>query len=435
MSSTESPRVPSTVTDAVSRTGAVRGEEGERLGSVGLPGLTLGVRSRPGTRAGLPPALYVHGLGGSSQNWSALMPLLADVVDGEAVDLPGFGDSPPPDDGDYSVTGHARAVIRFLDARGRGPVHLFGNSLGGAVTTRVAAVRPDLVRTLTLVSPALPEIRVQRTALPTGLLAVPGVASLFTRLTKEWTPEQRVRGVMALCYGDPNRVSPEGFRAAVDEMERRLKLPYFWDAMARSARGVVDAYTLGGQHGLWRQAERVLAPTLLVYGGRDLLVSYRMAARAARTFRDARLLTLPDAGHVAMMEYPETVATAFRELLADTGALNGSRGEAGATPGAYEVGEEGRGDGGRRDDEPSEGESPEEASPERGSLPVEVVEGEAPGSQVAQGEVLADEPVEGERSDGASSRDGERGDDRPDGGVASSDGGTDGRLRDASHNG
>lgn len=83
----------------------------------------------------------------------------------------------------------------------------------------------------------------------------------------------------------------------------------------------MNAYTLGGQHGLWRQAEQVLAPTLLVYGGRDQLVSYRMAQRAGRAFRDSRLLTLPDAGHVAMMEYPETVATAFRELLADTGEL------------------------------------------------------------------------------------------------------------------
>ncbi|WP_353944588.1 alpha/beta hydrolase [Streptomyces sp. HUAS MG91] len=325
MPSTDSPRVPPAVAAVAPKPGAVQVAEGERLRSVGLPGMTLTIRSRPGTREGLPPALYVHGLGGSSQNWSALMPRLEDVVDGEAVDLPGFGDSPPPDDGNYSVTGHARAVIRYLDTERRGPVHLFGNSLGGAVATRVAAVRPDLVRTLTLVSPALPEIRVQRTALPTGLLAVPGVAALFTRLTKEWTAEQRVSGVMALCYGDPNRVTEEGLRAAVEEMERRLRLPYFWDAMARSARGIVNAYTLGGQHGLWRQAARVLAPTLLVYGGRDQLVSYRMAARAARTFRESRLLTLPDAGHVAMMEYPDAVATAFRELLADAEALNETR--------------------------------------------------------------------------------------------------------------
>ena len=108
-------------------------------------------------------------------------------------------------------------------------------------------------------------------------------------------------------------------------MERRLRLPYFWDAMARSARGIVNAYTLGGQQGLWRQAERVLAPTLLVYGGRDQLVGFRMAQKAARAFRDSRLLTLPDAGHVAMMEYPETVALAFRELLAESGELGTQR--------------------------------------------------------------------------------------------------------------
>ncbi|MFE6161461.1 alpha/beta fold hydrolase [Streptomyces sp. NPDC056486] len=322
MSSTELPNL--IAASVAPKPGAVGVAPGERLDSVTLPGLTLSVRSRPPVREGLPPALYVHGLGGSSQNWSALMPLLEDVVDCAAIDLPGFGDSPPPDDGNYSITGHARAVIRYLDAREDAPVHLIANSLGGAVTTRVAAVRPDLVRTLTLISPALPELRVQRTALPTGLLAVPGVASLFTRLTKDWTAEQRVSGVMALCYGDPGRVSPEGYSAAVREMERRLALPYMWDAMARSARGIVNAYTMGGQQGLWRQAERVLAPTLLIYGGRDLLVSYRMARKAAAAFRDSRLLTLPDAGHVAMMEYPDTVATAIRELLADTGELNAS---------------------------------------------------------------------------------------------------------------
>ncbi|MGW0935533.1 alpha/beta fold hydrolase [Streptomyces sp. NPDC002666] len=319
MSSTELPGVRAAAAAVAPTVSAVRVAEGERLRSVTLPGLTLTVRSRPPERTGLPPALFVHGLGGSSQNWSALMPLLQDVLDSEAVDLPGFGDSPPPDDGNYSVTGHARAVIRFLDAGERGPVHLFGNSLGGAVATRVAAVRPDLVRTLTLISPALPELRVQLSAAPTALLAVPGVVSLFARMSRDWSAEQRTRGVMALCYGDPARVSAEAFRHAVAEMERRTALPYFWDAMARSARGIVDAYTLGGQHGLWRQAERVLAPVQLVYGGRDRLVSYRMARRASAAFRDARLLTLPDAGHVAMMEYPEAVAQAFRELLDECG--------------------------------------------------------------------------------------------------------------------
>ncbi|QES56508.1 alpha/beta hydrolase [Streptomyces venezuelae] len=318
MSSTELPGVRST-TELSSQVRGVRVAEGEQLRTTALPGLELAVRARPPLRAGLPPALFVHGLGGSSQNWSDLMAQLADTVDGEALDLPGFGWSPPPGDRDYSVTAFARAVIRHLDAAGRGPVHLVGNSLGGAVSTRVAAVRPDLVRTLTLISPALPELRVQKSAVPTALLALPGVAGLFNRLTQGLSAEQRTRGVTGLCYGDPSRVTPEGFRNAVEEMERRMALPYFWEAMTRSSRGIVDAYTLGGQHGLWRQAQRVLAPSLLVYGGRDQLVSYRMAHKAAAAFRGSRLLCMPEAGHVAMMEYPEAVAAAFRELLSDTG--------------------------------------------------------------------------------------------------------------------
>ncbi|MGW7246660.1 alpha/beta hydrolase [Streptomyces decoyicus] len=330
MSSTESPDT-ATAALPVPPAGPGRAGGAETVRTVSLPGLTLTVRApagqsargddapdgagRDGAGRDREPALYVHGLGGSSQNWSDLMPLLADRVDGEAIDLPGFGQSPPPDDGNYSVSAQARAVIRYLDAAGRGPVHLIGNSMGGAASTRVAAVRPDLVRTLTLISPALPELRPQRTAVPTALLAVPGIAGLFGRLTHDWTPERRTREVLALCYGDPGRVSPEGFNAAADEYARRLELPYFWEVMERSARGLVNAYTLGGQHNLWRQAERVLAPTLLVYGGRDRLVSFRMARRAAAAFRGSRLLTLPEAGHVAMMEYPETVARAIRELL------------------------------------------------------------------------------------------------------------------------
>jgi pimeloyl-ACP methyl ester carboxylesterase len=288
----------------------------EQLRTVSLPGLSLVVRSRTPDREDLPPAVFVHGLGGSSQNWSVLMDRLADTVAGHAVDLPGFGFSPPPDDGDYSVNGHARAVVRLLEAERHGPVHLFGNSLGGAVATRIAALRPDLVRTLTLVSPALPELRPQRSAWPTALASVPGLPALYMRATRDWSVQRRTQALISLCFGDPAAFGAADFAAAVREYERRLSLPYFWDAMIRSTRGIVNAYTMGGQHSLWRQAERVLAPTLLVYGGRDKLVAFRMAHRAAKAFRDSRLVTIPDGGHVAMMEHPHIVERAFRDLLA-----------------------------------------------------------------------------------------------------------------------
>ena len=287
-----------------------------RVRDLVVPECPLHVAATEPDRAGLPPAVFVHGLGGSTQNWEQLMDRLAGDVDGHAVDLPGFGQSPPPDDADLSVSAHMRAVVDYLELAGRGPVHLFGNSLGGAVATRLAALRPDLVRTLTLISPALPELPPQRTALPTGLLAVPGVPAAFGKLTRGQPVEQQTEALLDLCYGDPGLIDAERRREMVAEYQRRMALPYTMDVLARTARGIVRAYTERGPQSLWRQAERVTAPVLLVYGLRDKLVSYRMARRAGQAFRDSRLLVIPEAGHVAMMEYPDLVAAQFRELLA-----------------------------------------------------------------------------------------------------------------------
>ena len=108
--------------------------------TLSLPGeITLSVRTTP-SAPDAAPAVMVHGLGGSALNWTTSSALLADRLAARAPDLPGFGDSPPPHDGDYSLNTHMRAVEALIEADGRGPVHLMGNSMGGAVA--VPAGRP-----------------------------------------------------------------------------------------------------------------------------------------------------------------------------------------------------------------------------------------------------------------------------------------------------
>ena len=132
-----------------------------------LPGRSVHVRRAP-SPAG-EPMVMVHGLGGSSTNWTDLMGELQPDCDSVAVDLPGFGDSPPPRDGDYSLVGHARAVADVIVAEfGTVPVHVVGNSMGGAISVQLAARRPELVRSLTLVAPALPERRPRATNVQIG---------------------------------------------------------------------------------------------------------------------------------------------------------------------------------------------------------------------------------------------------------------------------
>ncbi|MFE2873208.1 alpha/beta fold hydrolase [Embleya sp. NPDC059259] len=270
----------------------------------------------------LPPAMMIHGLGGSSLNWTELAAELRSDLSVEMIDLPGFGHSPPPRNGDYSISAHCRAVEGAILSLRKGPVHLFGNSMGGAVATRLAARRPDLVRTLTLISPALPDLRVRPSVLPTAALGAPGVGRALLRLSRRMTPEDRTRMSIAMMYGNPAVVGEKAFADAAAEYRRRLELPYMMDAFSQSTRSVIGAYLERGERALWRQAAEVRASTLLVYGRRDRLVDPRMAKRATETFPDARLLVVPDSGHVAMLEHPRVVARGFRELL--DGALSPS---------------------------------------------------------------------------------------------------------------
>jgi pimeloyl-ACP methyl ester carboxylesterase len=61
---------------------------------------------------------------------------------------------------------------------------------------------------------------------------------------------------------------------------------------------------------LWAVAPTVTAPTLVVWGVRDRVISVRRAARIARLLPRARLLVLPRTGHVPQMERPVAVAKA-----------------------------------------------------------------------------------------------------------------------------
>lgn len=284
------------------------------------PGRELGpvyVRTGPSVPPGQPgePGLFVHGLGGSSTNWTDLIGLLEGRVAAEALDLPGFGRSAPSGDG-YRLGTHVRAVIGRIEARGAGPVHLFGNSLGGAVSTLVAARRPDLVRTLTLISPALPSLRPRRGSDPRlPLLLLPGLEALARRQLARVPAEQRARAVVELCYADPSAVSPERLAEAVEEVRRRAGLAHDGEAFTRSLRGLVGSYLVRGPRAVWAQAATVQAPTLILWGAQDRLVDVSLAPRAARTIPDSRLLVLDGVGHVAQLERPETVARAFLGML------------------------------------------------------------------------------------------------------------------------
>ncbi|MGQ0483407.1 MAG: alpha/beta fold hydrolase [Pseudonocardia sp.] len=272
-------------------------------------GVTLHVRETPGP-AGAVPAVYVHGLSGSGTNWTDLAAQLAPHAPGLAVDLPGFGRSRPVAGFDYSPAAHADALQCFLAGQGR-PVHLLGNSMGGAIGLVVAARRPELVRSLTLIAPAMPDRRPdpRRVSDPRFLLAaVPGMRARVIRTLAEITPRERVEQMMRLCYGDPSVVPEHRITEAMAEAAERAGHTWAPEALWRTTRGMIGGWFAGPS--LWAAAARVTAPTLVVWGGLDRLVSPRLAARTTARLPRGRLLAMPGVGHVPQMERPAEVARA-----------------------------------------------------------------------------------------------------------------------------
>ncbi|MEK9664411.1 MAG: alpha/beta fold hydrolase [Candidatus Nanopelagicales bacterium] len=286
---------------------------------------TLSVRRLPAP--GRPTLVMVHGLGGSSLNWVALMRELEGEFDLVALDLPGFGASPPPRDGRYSPAGHGRAVVALInalqdDAFDRSaPVHLMGNSLGGAVSVQVAGRRPDLVASLSLISPAMPHGRVGRGNVHLPVVAIPGIGDALVKRYAQVPAEVRMQSTVDACFAEPGRLDDDVRAALLDEVRGRDELTYSHDAFLSSLRGLMGSFFDAGPRRPWRLAQQYPGPVLAVYGEADILVDARAATRAARQFADPEVVLIPDCGHVAQMEHPALVAELFcsRVSLAKTG--------------------------------------------------------------------------------------------------------------------
>jgi pimeloyl-ACP methyl ester carboxylesterase len=268
-------------------------------------------------------AWYVHGLAGSSTNWTALAGTLAPVARGYLVDLPGHGRSDPPPRDRYSVVDDADLIAAAIRRRSAGPIHLVGNSLGGVVSVALAARHPQLIRTLTLISPAVPDLRMgsdRGADSRLALLLVPGTGGMAARRLGRLSPYQRALGMAQLCFGDPSTVAEDEILALAEDLGWRFGLPWLHTATISSLRALMTSYLMTGRRSFAAAARTVTAPTLIVWGTHDRLVDARLAPAAAELFPAGRLLMLRGVGHTAQMEDPATTAAAVLALWRSTGA-------------------------------------------------------------------------------------------------------------------
>jgi pimeloyl-ACP methyl ester carboxylesterase len=253
-----------------------------------------------------PPLLFVHGLGGTWQNWLLNMPAFMDSHRVVALDLPGFGESEMPA-GELSIHGMARVVDEVCRQLGIDCPVVVGNSMGGFVAAELAISFPTRVRRLVLVSAA-------------------GVSTEYLQrepllaLARLWAGGTTRLGAQVDAVVRRSRLRRVFFQLVVRYPER-LSIPLTYELARGAGRpGFIPALSSLIGYSFRERLAQIEIPALIVWGRNDLLVPVGDAARFERLIGpNARKVIFDDTGHLAMLERPSR----FNELLA--GFIAGER--------------------------------------------------------------------------------------------------------------
>ncbi len=201
-----------------------------------------------------------------------------------SVDLRGAGLSSKPE-GEYTTELLADDVAAFMQAAGIGPAHIFGLSLGAATGMWLAAKYPERVRSLSLHS-------AWHKTDPFLTVVVEGWRIMARALDS--VTDMVIAGIFPFCF------TPELYAAR----------PEYIDSLAEFVRGrpmpPVDAFMRQSGAVLAHDASGVLgsiqAPTLITYGGHDIVTSTRFAAPLTEGIADTELIVFGDCAHAAIYE-------------------------------------------------------------------------------------------------------------------------------------
>jgi pimeloyl-ACP methyl ester carboxylesterase len=260
------------------------------------------------------PVVLLHGIGRSLEDWHPTHDLLAADHRVVSLDLPGFGLTRRRS-GAFGLPGFARTVVEVLEALGEHrPVHVMGNSLGGAVAMTMAAEHPDRVASLVLANSAGfgREVNVALMPMAYGALGgLPVVGKRFRRMARE-AGIQSIRDL----FHDPSHATPEMLRHA----GRVSGQPDFTVTFVSTALAL--GAPLLGTYPWWRRAlltkiAESEIPTMVVWGDADTVLPSAHLEAAVAALPHATSHLFPDTGHMPQIERAEEFAEIASRFVAE----------------------------------------------------------------------------------------------------------------------
>lgn len=241
-----------------------------------------------------PPVLMIHGNPATHTLWRPLAEPMSRDRTVYAIDLPGFGQSPAPESrSGFALERLAEVVIEFARQQGLDRFDLMGHSFGGAISATIADMRPDLIDSLTLITPL--GIHTPPIGRLANVAPIRGLADSFWRVMPAAIKHLFSKGGAHLSYGAAYSTVRANEVAA--EAARR-------DIIRSMCGLMVEADLARYAEAIDRLNQRHAIPLLLVGAGRDRIVPFRQFERIQEKLPRATLHLFPEGGHVPMWEFP-----------------------------------------------------------------------------------------------------------------------------------
>ncbi len=245
---------------------------------------------------GQPVVVLVHGFSADKTNWPRFAGKLGDGYNILIPDLPGHGETTQDPTLDYGIEPQAKRLLALLDALGIDKFHIAGNSMGGAIAARTAALAPARVVSV-------------------GLFDSAGIHKHPSQFDEELKAGRNplivskpgdIDTVLAWAMAQPPFM-PWPVRPV---MERR--------SMARTAINEKIFSDLKRNDSIVQESilPQITAPVLILWGDHDRLLDVANAGEFAALLPNARTVIMKGIGHMPMLEDPATSAHLYREFIA-----------------------------------------------------------------------------------------------------------------------
>ncbi len=256
---------------------------------------------------GEPAIILLHGFGASTFSWRRVLAPLSRLGRTLAYDRPGFGlthrpRTQGPGESPYSLEAQSRLLFQLMDRLGIQRAILVGNSMGGVVAAQAALTHPERVAGLVLVDAAIHLLR-----------HIPGWLHRVTRIPQV----DRLGPLLARPIAHIG-----GQRLLLSSWHNRERLtPEVWEGYMRALAaenwdyGLWQTLRTRGRPEVVSRLGELRVPTLVITGEHDAVVPTAHSLRLAQEIPGARLVVIPDCGHLPQEEQPEAFLQAVSQFV------------------------------------------------------------------------------------------------------------------------